>query len=215
MTSTLTNKDARFWDRIAPKYEAKPVPDEAVYREKLKLTQALLNPNMEILEFGCGTGSTAIEHAPHVRHILATDFSRGMLEIAEGKAQAAGVSNVTFRQSSIERFEDAAERYDVVLALSILHLVADREAALAKIHSLLNPGGIFVSSTACIGEDMAWLGWIAPLGKALGLLPNIEVFGREAFGADVTKAGFEILKSWSPGRGRGIFIIARKPGPSA
>ena len=37
---------------------------------------------MEVLEFGCGTGSTALTLAPNVRHIQATDVSPKMLEIA-------------------------------------------------------------------------------------------------------------------------------------
>ena len=36
---------------------------------------------MRIVEFGCGTGTTAVHHTPHVQHIDAIDISAKMLEI--------------------------------------------------------------------------------------------------------------------------------------
>jgi ubiquinone/menaquinone biosynthesis C-methylase UbiE len=45
---------------------------------------------MEVLEFGCGTESTAIAHAPYVKHIQALDISSKMIDIAQGKAQGFG-----------------------------------------------------------------------------------------------------------------------------
>ena len=59
------------------------------------------------LEIGCGTGSTAMVHAPHVAHIRATDISSSMLRIAREKTEAAGISNITYEHSSIEELEVA------------------------------------------------------------------------------------------------------------
>ncbi len=53
---------------------------------------------MEVLEFGCGTGTTAITHAPYVKHIRAIDISSNMIEIAQRKADAKNIKNVTFEQ---------------------------------------------------------------------------------------------------------------------
>ena len=60
---------SKFWDRHAERYAKSPVADEASYQKKLQVTREYLRPDMEILEFGCGTGSTAITHAPYVKHI--------------------------------------------------------------------------------------------------------------------------------------------------
>ena len=62
---------------------------------------------MEVLEFGCGTGSTALAHAPFVRHILATDISEKMLEIARAKAADGSVHNVTFQQGTLDDLDKA------------------------------------------------------------------------------------------------------------
>ena len=63
--------------------------DQAAYERKLAITRECLNPDAQVLELGCGTGSTAIAHAPYVRHIRATDVSSRMIEIARSKAEVA------------------------------------------------------------------------------------------------------------------------------
>jgi ubiquinone/menaquinone biosynthesis C-methylase UbiE len=78
--------DARFWNRIARRYARMKVPDEASYRHKLDRTRAYLGPGPEVFEFGCGTGTTALHHAPHVAHVRAVDISPAMIAIAREKA---------------------------------------------------------------------------------------------------------------------------------
>lgn len=200
----------RFWDRIAERYARRPVADEAAYRHKLAVTQEYLGPEMTVLEFGCGTGSTALVHAPFVRDILAIDVSARMLAIARGKAAAAGIGNVEFRQAAIDDFEAPAASFDAVLGLSILHLLADRDAAIARVHRLLKPGGVFVSGTVCLGDGMAWFRLIAVPGHVLGLLPLLRVFTAAELEASLTAAGFTIERRWRPDKGQSVFLVARK-----
>lgn len=202
---------ARFWDRIAKRYARSPIADEAAYQKKLKITQSYLRSDMEVLEVGCGTGSTALVHAPFVKRIRAIDVSPRMLAFARSKAEAAGVDNVSFEQASFDSFSAPDGSYDAVLALSILHLLGDRDAAIAKIHRSLKPGGVFVSSTACVGDMMGWFRLIAPIGRAVGLLPLVRIFTAPELERSVTDAGFVIEQQWQPGRGKAVFIVAKKP----
>jgi SAM-dependent methyltransferase len=80
--------EARFWDRRAEKYALRPVAGQEAYEKKLEITRSYFPRDSEVLEMGCGTGSTALVHAPYVRHILATDISPAMINIARGKAEA-------------------------------------------------------------------------------------------------------------------------------
>ncbi|MBE9137294.1 class I SAM-dependent methyltransferase [Nodosilinea sp. LEGE 07088] len=203
-------KATQFWDKIAQKYAQQPIADEAAYQKKLAVTRDYLRPDMELLEIGCGTGSTAILHAPYVKHIRAIDFSASMIAIAQGKAEH--IDNVTFEQATIEDLDLPAQSLDAVLGLSILHLLKDKEAAIARIYQLLKPGGIFVTSTACIGDTMSWFKLIAPMGRFLGFFPFVAVFTTQALKDSLTHAGFELDYQWQPGKGKAVFIVAKKPG---
>ena len=201
---------ARFWDRIAERYSKRPVADEASYQKKLEVTQTYFRPETKVLEFGCGTGSTAIVHAPHVNQILAIDISPKMIEICRRKAAQTGVDNITFDVGTIEDLDVSDGSFDVVLGLSILHLLEDKEAAIAKVHRLLKPGGVFVTSTSCIADTMKLFKLIAPVGKLLGLMPYLDIFTTEELVAGLTAADFEIDHQWQPGKGKAVFIVAKK-----
>lgn len=200
----------KFWDRIAARYAKRPVADAAAYEQKLEVTRAHLRPDMAVLEFGCGTGSTAIAQAPYVNQIRAIDISSKMIGIARTRAAAANVDNVRFEVSAFEDVEAPDQSFDAVMGHSILHLLEDRNAAIAKVHRLLKPGGVFVSSTACLGDTMAFFKVVGPVGHFLGLLPLVKVFTTAALIDGLTAAGFEIDHQWQPGKGKAVFIVARK-----
>ena len=210
-TPMTTPRSARFWDRIANRYARSPVSDEATYQRKLKLTRDLLRPDMQLLEFGCGTGSTALVHASRVEHILATDISAKMITIAKDKAAAQGIENITFQRATLEEVPVPADGYDMILGLSVLHLLDDHRSAIDRTFQMLKPGGVFVSSTACLGDNMKVFKLIAPVGRFLGVLPTLRVFTESELANSFTEAGFTIETQWSPGKNKGVFIIARKP----
>ncbi|MEE4299280.1 MAG: class I SAM-dependent methyltransferase [Pseudomonadales bacterium] len=204
----MTVTPAEFWDRIAPRYSEQPIADEQSYARKLAATRARLRPQMRVLEFGCGTGSTALEHAPHVAHVDATDVSAAMIDIGREKAERAGVTNVRFRRIGLEDFEAPDGSYDVVLALNLLHLVPDRTAALAKIRRLLKPGGLFVSSTVCLADRLWLLRPVIPVMQWLGKAPWVAFTRSEAVLREIEAAGFVPREHWTHGRASSLFVIA-------
>lgn len=205
------DKSVKFWDRIADRYARRPIADEAVYQKKLEITQEYLNPDMEVLELGCGTGSAAIIHAAHVKHIRATDASPKMIEIARRRAKDSHIDNISFEISSIDGLEVTGEDPDVVLALNVLHLLENRDEVVARIYKMLKPGGVFISSTVCLGASMWWLKIIMPVGNALGWLPSIKFFTSNQLKLCLQEAGFDIDHLWQPEKAHSVFIVARKP----
>jgi len=206
------DKQGKIWDRFAKSYANKPIDDESAYQHKLGFTRKLLRPDMNVLEFGCGTGGTAILHAPYVKHIHAIDISAKMLEFAQANLDESGFSNVTFERSGIDDYETADESYDLVLGLSILHLLADREVAMSKVYKMLKPGGYFISSTVCAGDTQKYLKLIASIGNFFGVLPLIKVFTTEELVKSISDTGFDIDYQWSPGKQKSVFIVAKKSG---
>lgn len=201
-------KQNKFWDRMAPGYAKSPLSDPEAYEHKIKITQSYLKPDMELMEFGCGTGSTAIRHAPFVKHILATDFSEKMLEIAKEKVKSNDVRNITFKQSSIDDFQAPDNTYDVIMGMSILHLLKDKKAAIKKVHKLLKPKGVFISNTVCLGDNMKFMKYLAPIGKVLGL--TLKVISTDELINDLQEEGFTIEYKWQSGKKGAVFIVAEK-----
>lgn len=201
---------AKFWNRHAAGYAKRPVADEASYQRKLEVTRGYLTAEMNVMEFGCGTGSTAIALGPSVAKIRATDISDAMLAIARDKAAAAGIANVTFENTAIENIDVQDESYDAILGHSILHLVPDRHAVIARVRSALKPGGVFISSTICLRGSIPGLRLALSVGHFFGLLPNVTFFTPEELQRDLIDAGFEIDHAWQPGPKKAIFIVAKK-----
>lgn len=199
-----------FWNRIANFYSKRPISDEETYRKKLEKSRQHFRPDMDVLEFGCGTGGTALLHAPHVRSIRAIDFSPRMIEIARSKQVETGQENVSFEVGTIQELDCPEGSFGAVLGLSILHLLDDRAEVLAKVYAMLEPGGVFISSSTCLAETASFLRYIAPAGRALGLLPAISFFTERELVDEITAAGFAIEEHWNPGPGKAVFIVARK-----
>ncbi len=205
------NKDAKFWNRHAEGYAKSAIADQAAYEEKLRITREYLKPEMNVLEFGCGTGSTALLHAPLVKHIHAIDISSKMIEIANRKLAEQDIANITFEQQTIEGLPEAEGQYDVILGLSILHLLENKEEVLEKVLKLLKPGGVFVSSTVCMADRMSFFKYIAPLGRKLGLLPILKIFSEQNLLESMENSGFSIDYHWKREKGKAVFMVAKKP----
>lgn len=198
-----------FWDKAAPRYAKSKIKDEESYQKKLAVTQEYLQSDWSVLEFGCGTGSTALIHAPHIKHIIATDVSDTMLSIAEGKRKEAGIDNVTFQQGTLETLAFESASFDAVLGLNILHLLEDMEGSVARVHDLLKPGGVFVSSTALVSEMNGFIKLLIPVMQALGFAPFVNGFDKQTLRSTLAGAGFSIDYEWQPNK-ESVFIVAKK-----
>jgi len=199
----------QFWNDSAEKYVKSPIKDEATYQKKLEITQEYLNSNSQVLEFGCGSGGTAIIHAPHVQQIVATDISEKMIEIAQNRASESGVGNIRFQHGTLGNLELKDESFDAVLGLNVLHLMEDVEGVIKKIHQLLKNDGVFISSTSLIGEVNIVFRWLISAMQILKLAPYVSRFTKKQLIAKLLDAGFIIERDWQTSH-ESVFIVAKK-----
>lgn len=209
-----TASDARFWDRTSKKYARAAISDQAGYERTLEQTRALLRPNHQVLELGCGTGTTALRLAGDVQSYLATDISPAMLTIAGEKLAAAPVPGLAFRTATAEILAPEGRTFDAVLAFNYLHLVRDLPGALRNIHDLLVRDGLLVSKTACLGDMNPLLSHVlVPVMRGIGLAPHVTSFRAPELSQLIRDAGFEILAVEShatKGKDNRPFIVARR-----
>lgn len=98
----------------------------------------MLAEDMEVLDFGAGTGLVSQHVAPRVRRIVAVDTSAAMLERLAAKPELAGKVEPLCRDITAEPLE---QRFDLVISAMALHHVADTGALMARFAEHLRPGG--------------------------------------------------------------------------
>lgn len=202
---------ASFWDKAAPKYAQSPISNMDGYRATLARTISHLKATDRVLELGCGTGSTALDLAPHVAHLTATDVSPAMIEIAREKLWNASLRNITLRTAQAgdpALAEDGP--YDVILALNLLHLLDNQAVAIEQIHSMLKPGGLFISKSACLGEKWFFKPMVAVM-RAVGKAPFVTHQREGEMRHAILSPGFEVVEDLSqPGTAPRLYMVARK-----
>ena len=97
--------------------------------------------DIDVLDFGCGTGLVTLSIAPAVRRMIGADSSSGMLEVLSAKAAAQGVQNVEGRLLDLDAGDDVSERFHLVISSMTLHHVQDTAALFRRWFDWLLPGG--------------------------------------------------------------------------
>lgn len=205
-----------FWDNAAAKYAKSQISDMKAYEYTLERTTSYLTKEDQVLELGCGTGSTALLLAPEVAHITASDLSSSMVEIGEGKAQVEGVSNISFVASDIYGPDIEIGPFDVVMAHNLIHLLEDTPAVMKRINQLVKPGGIFISKTVCkpgkgTPFKLRLMLLVLPLMQLLGKAPFVQFMEISELERHVTEAGFKIVETGNhPVAPPSRYIVAKK-----
>jgi ubiquinone/menaquinone biosynthesis C-methylase UbiE len=203
---------ARFWNGMARRYAKSPMRSPENWEKTLELTLARLSPEAEVLELGCGTGSTALRLAPHVARHVGTDDASAMIAIAREKLAETPVAGLSFETARTGDGSLPPGPFDAVLAYNLLHLVPDLPATLAEARGLLKPGGFLISKTPCLGGNRYALLWpVVRVLRLFGKAPPLSFVSPARLEAALTAAGFDILERGDyppPSR----FVVARKPG---
>lgn len=208
-------RKALFWDRSARKYAANPIADMAGYEATLRRVQGLLSPTHDVLEMGCGTGTTALRLAPFTQRLLATDVSANMIAIAQAKLAAQPTPQLRFELADADAPIAAPGAYDVVLAFNLLHLVSDLDHTLALAWQALRPGGLLIAKTPCIAELNPLVPHcVLPLMRAIGKAPHVLNFDGDALQAAIRRQGMDMVRAerhGTQGKDIRLFTVARKP----
>jgi 2-polyprenyl-3-methyl-5-hydroxy-6-metoxy-1,4-benzoquinol methylase len=138
-----------------------------------------LDASMQVLDVGCGTGRWTVYLAQHCRKIVAFDFSRGLLKIAERRLKSAGIRNASLVHSSLDRFH-TDERFHLAVISSVLVCASDADvvALIKTLASLLLPGGR-VFSLEFTGIRRNYMGAEKPEYRMRTREELVQLFGAE------------------------------------
>jgi 2-polyprenyl-3-methyl-5-hydroxy-6-metoxy-1,4-benzoquinol methylase len=198
-----------FFDKVA-NLSRNPAALGDVARRILEQADLHLSSEQTLLDFGCGTGALTNALAPAVRHIHAIDTSPGMIDVAKAQAANGHVNNVEFGHADVfdEQFTEGA--FDVVLAFNVLHYIADMPPLLGRIRGLVKPGGLFISSTACLGERPSVLASLTSVLGRVGLIPRMRKYGVGQLERLIADGGFDIVEAQTLSKLPERFVVAKK-----
>lgn len=208
-------KPEKMWNQLAKNWDT---PGVSLGENDLKIIERAkkyFNASSLVLDYGCATGSIALEIADTAKEVRGIDISSNMVEIAKRKADERGIKNIAFTKATIFDESLGKESFDVILSLGILHLVEDSAQVMDRVNQLLKSGGVFISATPCLGEK-AFVSVLMNIPifvlSKLGLIPSINFFSGSRLAATITNTGFEIIEQedLSIRPLRECFIVARK-----
>jgi ubiquinone/menaquinone biosynthesis C-methylase UbiE len=166
-------KEAAGWDAEPRRVKLANDVADAIIREIEP------GPDLDVLDFGCGTGLVTLRLQPLVRSITGVDNSPGMLAVLQDKVKKGGLTNVHPRLVDFERDGRVEGRFHLIVSSMTMHHVADTAALFRIWYEILWPGGRLAAADldtedgSFHGEDQAGvfhLGFERPAIK--GLLEN-------------------------------------------
>lgn len=126
---------AASWDENPTRVKIATDVAAAIRRE------VALSPQMDVLDYGCGTGLVALQLQPHVHSVTGADSSPGMLGMLANKIAAHKLANVQAQFVDFERGAHATGEYDLIVSSMVTHHVPDTAALFEEWMSLLKPHG--------------------------------------------------------------------------
>lgn len=173
------DSEARFWDENPGRVKMASSVGDAIR------ANAAITDQLNVLDFGCGTGLLTLQFQPLVKTITGADSSQGMLDILASKIENIGLKNVSIiymENGNIGRLNGS---FDLIISSMTLHHIKDTAPLLAKFFEILKPGGMLC---------------IADLDPDEGLFHSDNTgvfhfgFEREKLKSEFEKAGFSGVK---------------------
>ncbi len=132
----------RDFEQVASRWDSHPT--------RLKIAQDVsdailrmveLTPQMDVLDYGCGTGLIALRLQPQVRSVCGADSSPAMIAVLEDKIATLKPGNVSTQLVDLEHGAHAAGSYDLIVSSMVTHHIPDTAALLREWKRLLRPHG--------------------------------------------------------------------------
>ena len=128
------------WDAIAEGYDRYVAPKEAALAdEAFRLVG--LKAGERFLDVAAGTGGLSLPAARLGAEVLATDWSRAMIEQFEARVRDEGLSNAEGRVMDCHALDFSDNSFDVTGSQFGVMLVPDQPRALREMVRVTKPGG--------------------------------------------------------------------------
>jgi predicted TPR repeat methyltransferase len=129
------DKAAASWDQQAHRIKlAKDVADAIT-------SHVPVAADMDMMDFGCGTGLLTLQLQPLVHSVTGVDSSQGMIDKFTEKVTEMQLRNVRAVVVDLDRGDHLTGSYDLIVSNMTLHHIRDIRTLFAQLHDVLAPSG--------------------------------------------------------------------------
>jgi ubiquinone/menaquinone biosynthesis C-methylase UbiE len=129
------------FDRAADTYDRTRLLTGALATEGMAAVARFAPPGSRALEVGTGTGRIALPLLERGVDLVGCDLALGMLRRQRQKLPAARLV-----QADATALPFAAQRFDLLVTIHVMHLVGGWRQALREFRRVLAPGGVYLNS---------------------------------------------------------------------
>jgi ubiquinone/menaquinone biosynthesis C-methylase UbiE len=140
MSTDIRERIHEYWEQPT----TVSIIDRNLHELEIAAALRYLEPTDAMADVGCGNGDATVRYARKVRTCTGLELSAHMRDLAAKAAQAAGVTNVSFREFDILQPQIPDSEYDAVVSQRMLINLAswqDQQLGLRNLHRMLKPGG--------------------------------------------------------------------------
>lgn len=136
------NTEKRDFDKEAATWDERPSRVKLAEDISRAITkQIVLTPEMDAMDFGCGTGLLTFRIQPHVRSITGVDSSRGMLDVFNSRIAQLKLNNVSSFHADLEKGDTLKGNYNLVLSSMTLHHIKEIKILFDEFYKIILPDG--------------------------------------------------------------------------
>lgn len=129
------NNEAASWDENPARVKLAQNVADAISK------QVELNHEMDVMDFGCGTGLLTLNIQPFVHSVTCIDNSQGMLDVLNSKINKLKLKNAGSLFVDLDKGDILRGQYDLVISNMTLHHIKDIVALFSQFHNILKPRG--------------------------------------------------------------------------
>jgi 2-polyprenyl-3-methyl-5-hydroxy-6-metoxy-1,4-benzoquinol methylase len=134
--------ERRDFDKVATTWDEQPARVQLASDVAGAISrQVALHTDMDVLDFGCGTGLLTLQLAPRVKSVTGVDNSRGMLNVLVAKIAKQNLTNVRTLLLDLDAGDALPDMYDLIVSNMTLHHIREVGPLLDRFYKAISPGG--------------------------------------------------------------------------
>jgi 2-polyprenyl-3-methyl-5-hydroxy-6-metoxy-1,4-benzoquinol methylase len=147
------------WDEYAENWDVDPEVEEYSIKAFSELLKNINIDDLDVLDFGCGTGALAQLMSPKVKSIVAIDPSTEMIKHLNKKS-LTNVSSISdyLSKELIQSLPEFENKFDLIVASSVCGFLPDYETTLSLLKYLLKEDGVYVQWDWLSSDDSSGMG---------------------------------------------------------